>query len=183
MRIYRTDDLDLYVTDDAAEELLEHYDSLESFIYGPVGLMFWLTEVIFSERKMFREYISLCAKYTGLPDKLAVLAAHGTMTKRGWSFVDGERVSSVQRQIKKLDGLYAAIYLHICNTEARTPWSAKSSLLLPDRDIGFTAEIIHGPAVFSLKSPLRGEIDLYTVDSCCEDLRSRIGQKRSRQHL
>lgn len=165
MEIISCEKGDIFISGDSYEDLEETMisDQRENYIGG-------IFSDVFEGRENLRQYIDLYAEISELKG-FAALVAHGGTEKNKWVFADGRKTKLVQNWIHAVDGDYACLLLWVCNPGYHTAYSSKSLILSPDREFR-NFEVGYGGPIFSLYSPVHGEVDGYILDYCVADLKA-----------
>jgi len=128
MKLYKTDSVDYYVSDDVVSTSFEKQD-LEEEIARIIRL--------YSGR--VGDFFELYSKKFELPRSI-ILHAHGKAINNEWYFGneeypvgDTDKPRPVQDWINENDGLYAVMFILCCNPENLEIYSEKSVIIHPNR--------------------------------------------------
>ncbi len=180
--------VDYYVADDIIENPVERF-GVENHSQMRIMKMLkrpgWHSgrdedDFSLDERNPYESYLKMYAQMQGLPERLAVIDAHGDSRKVGkkeyWIFFDGERERNMQNWLRSVDGKYAALLLYSCNPGHCWVSSQESVVISPDRIVveGGHSDSEDRNALFDFVVPGVGVIDDYTIDYELEELRKKM---------
>jgi len=167
MKIYKKDEITVFISDDIHQEYQQHIIELdEEFPELACSFREQLFEkFIDSYLKLIPEdnweYIELFAAKYNMP-RIAMLIAHGFAKGPSWHIRDNEKEIALQGWLDRRDGRYSCIYCNVCNPLSQTVKTKKSLLLIPDTNISGILLKYDG-CHLSLVHPTRGEIDNYII--------------------